>query len=63
LIHFNEQVLSNFDAQVLDPNMTLQEAHDISEPLQIKLERLPYVERAFVHCDWKLDGDEHVKKH
>jgi len=59
--HLGEKFLVELHV-VLDPEMTLQEAHDISEPLQIKLERLPYVEHAFVHCDWKLDGDEHLKK-
>jgi cation diffusion facilitator family transporter len=44
---------------VLDPNITLKESHDISEPLQMKLERLPYVERAFVHCDYKCDAIDH----
>lgn len=36
---------------------THREAHDISEPLQYKLERLPFVERAFVHCDWEVGDD------
>uniref|UniRef100_A0AC34FBQ2 Cation efflux protein cytoplasmic domain-containing protein n=1 Tax=Panagrolaimus sp. ES5 TaxID=591445 RepID=A0AC34FBQ2_9BILA len=47
---------------LMDGNLTLVETHDISESLQTKVERLPYVERAFVHCDYKLDGDEHLKK-
>uniref|UniRef100_A0A0M3IQV4 ZT_dimer domain-containing protein n=1 Tax=Ascaris lumbricoides TaxID=6252 RepID=A0A0M3IQV4_ASCLU len=45
---------------VMDPEMKLRQTHDTSETLQIKLERLPYVERAFVHCDYQLDGDEHI---
>ncbi|KRY55957.1 Metal tolerance protein 10 [Trichinella britovi] len=47
---------------VLDENITLKEAHDISEPLQRKIEHLPYVERAFVHVDYEFDHrpeDEH----
>lgn len=44
----------------MDPEMKLRQTHDTSETLQIKLERLPYVERAFVHCDYQLDGDEHI---
>ncbi|VDM26040.1 unnamed protein product [Toxocara canis] len=44
----------------MDAEMKLRQTHDISEALQIKLERLPYVERAFVHCDYKFDGDEHI---
>jgi cation diffusion facilitator family transporter len=47
---------------LMDGSLTLVETHDISESLQIKIERLPYVERAFVHVDYKLDGDEHLKK-
>ncbi|VDK51557.1 unnamed protein product [Anisakis simplex] len=45
---------------VMDPEMKLRQTHDISETLQVKLERLPYVERAFVHCDYEFDGDEHI---
>uniref|UniRef100_A0A183I7A9 ZT_dimer domain-containing protein n=1 Tax=Onchocerca flexuosa TaxID=387005 RepID=A0A183I7A9_9BILA len=47
---------------VLDPNMTLREAHDISESLQTSIESLMEVERAFVHCDYDYDhlpADEH----
>ena len=58
---------------VMDPNLTLmvcfsykqgsndesiQESHDISEPLEFKLLKLPYVERAFVHCDYRVDSAE-----
>uniref|UniRef100_A0A0N5B0Y3 ZT_dimer domain-containing protein n=1 Tax=Syphacia muris TaxID=451379 RepID=A0A0N5B0Y3_9BILA len=45
---------------VMDKELKLEETHDISESLQTKLERLPFVERAFVHCDYKFDGDEHI---
>ncbi|KAI9219041.1 cation efflux family-domain-containing protein [Blastocladiella britannica] len=45
---------------VLPPDMTLREAHDIGEDLQIKLEQLPNVERAFVHCDYEF---EHRPEH
>ncbi|KRY66214.1 Metal tolerance protein 4 [Trichinella pseudospiralis] len=47
---------------VLDEQLCLKEAHDISESLQRKMENLPYVERAFVHVDYNLDhkpDDEH----
>ncbi|KAJ3350815.1 hypothetical protein GGF32_004636 [Allomyces javanicus] len=40
---------------VLPPEMTLHESHDIGESLQKKLEMLPNVERAFVHCDYEFD--------
>jgi divalent metal cation (Fe/Co/Zn/Cd) transporter len=38
---------------VLPHAMALKEAHDIGEGLQIKLERLPEVARAFVHLDYE----------
>ncbi|GMS90651.1 hypothetical protein PENTCL1PPCAC_12826, partial [Pristionchus entomophagus] len=47
---------------VLDENMPLKVAHDISESLQINIESLPDVERAFVHTDYEYDhlpADEH----
>ena len=39
---------------VLPEDMLLHEAHDIGEALQIKLEALPDVERAFVHLDYEV---------
>jgi divalent metal cation (Fe/Co/Zn/Cd) transporter len=36
---------------VLPRSMPLQEAHDVGEELQVKLEALPGVARAFVHLD------------
>ncbi|WAR15332.1 MTP5-like protein [Mya arenaria] len=50
--HFGNNFLVEADI-VLPPEMTLREAHDIAEPLQQKLERLPEVERAFVHVDYE----------
>ncbi|NP_001313005.1 metal tolerance protein 11-like [Nicotiana tabacum] len=38
---------------VLPADMPLQEAHDIGESLQEKLELLPEIERAFVHLDYE----------
>ncbi|XWS75037.1 hypothetical protein CRYUN_Cryun01aG0050900 [Craigia yunnanensis] len=38
---------------VLPANMPLQEAHNIGESLQEKLELLPEIERAFVHLDYE----------
>ncbi|TPX38129.1 hypothetical protein SmJEL517_g00166 [Synchytrium microbalum] len=45
---------------VLPPDMVLAEAHDIGEALQMKLEQLPNVERAFVHLDFET---EHKPEH
>ena len=36
---------------VLTQDMVLSEMHDIGETLQVKLEQLPEVARAFVHID------------
>lgn len=38
---------------VIDRNERLEIAHDVAEDLQIKLERLPCVERAYVHIDYE----------
>ncbi|KAI8331843.1 cation efflux protein [Chlamydoabsidia padenii] len=47
---------------VLPPDMPLSESHDIGEALQIKLESLPNVERAFVHADYETSHKpEHQK--
>ncbi|KAI8878507.1 hypothetical protein K501DRAFT_297599 [Backusella circina FSU 941] len=45
---------------VLPPTMQLRDSHDIGEDLQIKLESLPDVERAFVHVDYET---EHKPEH
>ena len=44
----------------MDREITLREAHDVTETLENKLEQLSFVERAFVHCDYQPGGDEHV---
>ncbi len=47
---------------VLPPSMPLDEAHDIGEALQIKIEELANVERAFVHLDYETShAPEHRK--
>ncbi|XP_022743164.1 metal tolerance protein 11-like [Durio zibethinus] len=49
---------------VLPVNMPLQEAHDIGESLQEKLELLPEIERAFVHLDYEYSHKpEHAQPH
>ncbi|OAG01923.1 cation diffusion facilitator 1 [Paraphaeosphaeria sporulosa] len=48
---------------VMDPEETLQSTHDVAEALQIKLESLPDVERAYVHVDYETDhAPEHFLK-
>lgn len=58
--HFGNQLLVEAHI-VLPPTMTLQEAHDIGEPLQQKLEKFPNVERAFVHIDYEYEHDPLVE--
>lgn len=49
---------------VLPAIMPLQEAHDIGESLQEKLEVLPEIERAFVHLDYEYTHKpEHAQAH
>lgn len=38
---------------VIDKTVSLEVAHDAAEDLQIKLEKLPTVERAYVHIDYE----------
>jgi len=35
--------------------MSIQQAHDIGNNLQMKLESLPEIERAFVHIDYEYN--------
>jgi len=50
--HFGNRFLVEVDI-VLPKTMSLLEAHDIGETLQVKLECLEEVERAFVHLDYE----------
>ena len=47
---------------VLPPDTQLRDSHDIGESLQIKLESLPQVERAFVHVDYETSHRPEVIK-
>ncbi|GMT35647.1 hypothetical protein PFISCL1PPCAC_26944 [Pristionchus fissidentatus] len=42
---------------VMDEKLPLKVTHDISHPLEEKLNRLEFVQRSFVHCDYICDGD------
>ena len=57
--HFGSRYLVEVHI-VLPAEMSMKEAHDLSNGLQMKIERLSEVERAFVHtnyeCEW-LDRD------
>jgi len=52
--HFGTRFLVEVHV-VMDADMSLRVAHDISESLQINIESLPEVERAFVHCDYEYE--------
>ena len=48
---------------VMEPGETLQHTHDVCEDLQMNLESLPHVERAYVHCDYETShAPEHFLK-
>jgi cation diffusion facilitator family transporter len=50
--HSGPRLIAEVDV-VMDPEASLQATHDVAEELQIKLERLPDVERAYVHVDYE----------
>ncbi|XP_064599112.1 uncharacterized protein LOC135465725 [Liolophura sinensis] len=58
--HFGTNFLVECDV-VLPHDMKLKEAHDIGEGLQQKLEKLPEVERAFVHLDYETSHDPNTE--
>ncbi|KAL2021221.1 hypothetical protein VTK56DRAFT_7408 [Thermocarpiscus australiensis] len=60
--HSGPRLIAEVDV-VMDPEASLMETHDIAEELQIKLERLPDVERAYVHVDYETTHKpEHAYK-
>ncbi len=57
--HFGNNFLVEIEV-ILPWDMTVKDAHDISLELQMKVEALDDVERAFVHVDYlSRDYDEH----
>lgn len=47
----------------MDADDSLRETHDIADELQTKIEKLPDVERAYVHVDYETDhAPEHFLK-
>ncbi|KAK4156469.1 cation efflux family-domain-containing protein [Chaetomidium leptoderma] len=50
--HSGPRLIAEVDV-VMDPEATLMDTHDVAEELQMKLERLPDVERAYVHVDYE----------
>ncbi len=48
---------------VMNPEASLRDTHDVAEDLQIKLESLPDIERAYVHVDYETTHKpEHAYK-
>ena len=60
--HSGPRIIVEVDI-VMDPAETLRTTHDVAEDLQIKLESLPDVERAYVHIDFETSHKpEHFLK-
>ncbi|KAA8893089.1 putative metal tolerance protein 3 [Sphaerosporella brunnea] len=57
--HSGPRIIVEVDI-VMPETSTLRETHDVAESLQIKLEDLPDVERAYVHVDYET---EHRPEH
>jgi divalent metal cation (Fe/Co/Zn/Cd) transporter len=52
--HFGSRYLVEVHI-VLPAEMTVRQSHDIGMGLQMKIVRLPEVERAFIHIDYSCD--------
>ncbi|MCJ1428197.1 hypothetical protein MMC29_006105 [Sticta canariensis] len=60
--HSGPRIIVEVDV-VMAPDETLRDTHDVAEALQVKLESLPDVERAYVHIDYEtVHKPEHGKK-
>ena len=60
--HSGPRIIVEVDV-VIDRKVMLEEAHDVAEELQTKLESLPDVERAYVHIDYETSHKpEHFLK-
>ena len=60
--HSGPRIIVEVDI-VMDPSETLRTTHDVAEELQMKLESLPHVERAYVHIDFETSHKpEHFLK-
>jgi len=50
--HSGPRLIAEVDV-VMNAGSSLRDTHDVAEELQIKLESLPDVERAYVHVDYE----------
>lgn len=54
MYHMGDDVNVEVDVVVKNTKMTLKDYHDLGESLQYAIETLPYVNRCFVHIDYKV---------
>ncbi|QPG77167.1 hypothetical protein FOA43_004573 [Brettanomyces nanus] len=54
IYHQGDLVNVEVDIVISDRNLNLRDCHDLGESLQYAIETLPFVERAFVHLDYKV---------
>jgi len=60
--HSGPRLIAEVDV-VMNADSTLRDTHDVAEELQIKLESLPDIERAYVHVDYETTHKpEHAYK-
>jgi len=59
--HFGSNYIVEVDL-VLPEGIEFRESHDIGETLQLKLEKLDDVERAFVHVDYECGYKHHLTR-
>lgn len=60
--HSGPRLIAEVDV-VMNPESTLRDTHDVAEELQMKIESLPDVERAYVHVDYETTHKpEHALK-
>ena len=60
--HSGPRLIAEVDV-VMNADATLRETHDVAEELQMKLESLPDIERAYVHVDYETTHKpEHALK-
>lgn len=56
MYHMGDDVNVEVDIVVKNTSMTLKDYHDLGESLQYAIETLPYVNRCFVHIDYKVNN-------
>lgn len=54
MYHMGDDVNVEVDIVLRNKNLTLKDYHDLAESLQYAIETLPYVNRCFVHIDYKV---------